>query len=116
MNALVRVADVEEIGVGLLKEALTDFSHRTTLPTCPLRVRSAGEVLVQMVCGALTAPPTLTGSTDRDAEEVMAVSQSLAAVILESCSVPLTGEAMTAEALPLLTVMGAVWVLPPLMV
>ena len=49
MSALVRVTDVEEIGVGLLKEALADFSHRTTLPTCPFRVRSAGEVPEQIL-------------------------------------------------------------------
>lgn len=45
------------------KVALRLFCHFTTKPVLPVRVRSCGWVLLQMVCAADTVPPTEEGTT-----------------------------------------------------
>jgi len=47
--APVRVVDVLAIVVGVVKATSDDFSHLTTAPVCPLRVRSAGVAPEQIV-------------------------------------------------------------------
>ena len=43
------VVDVPVIGIGEENPTLIAFSHLTTLPVLPLRVRSAGDVPEQIV-------------------------------------------------------------------
>ena len=59
ISALVRVVVVFAIGIGAVKAASVLYSHCTTLPVWPLRVRSAGEDPLFIVWLLDTVPPTL---------------------------------------------------------
>ena len=59
----VSVVVASAISTGEVKPASLDFCHFTTDPVSPLKVRSAGELREQIVCGEATVPPTEAGST-----------------------------------------------------
>src|SRR6185436_7595784 len=63
IDAPVSVVVVLAISVGNVNAASLDFCHFATLPVCPLNVRFAGLVPLQIVCAEATVPPTLAGFT-----------------------------------------------------
>ena len=58
-----KVVEVPVIVVGVVKAASEAFSHLTTAPVLPDKVRSAGELPEQMLWAADTLPPTEVGLT-----------------------------------------------------
>jgi hypothetical protein len=64
MIAPLSVADVTAMESGEVNAASADFSHLTTLPVLPERVRSAGAVPEQIVWAEETVPPTLSALTE----------------------------------------------------
>ena len=62
--APLKVVEATAIFMGEVKARVVDFSHLTTLPTIPVRVKSAGALPLQMVWLAATVPPTDVRSTE----------------------------------------------------
>ena len=69
------VVVVDVIVVAEVNAASVDFSHLTTLPVLPLKVRSAGVVPEHIVCAKDTVPPTDMGSIITVAVLLVAVVQ-----------------------------------------
>ena len=82
MVAPLKVVDVPLIVIGEANPMVVDFSHLTTLPTLPLKLRSAGEVPVQMVWSEETAPPTDVASTVMDVELLLVQLKPFCAVTI----------------------------------